>query len=104
MLEALRGLDDPVVSELDEIPVVTEKGKLVGLAPLVRLVRAASEAPVANTCRAEAPSVRTSATFAEVLELFEKYHLRALAVVDEYESLMGVINIEDVLTRLARRR
>jgi len=92
------------VSELDEIPVVTEQGKLVGLAPLVRLVRAPSESPVLSACRSETPSVRASATFAEVLELFEKYHLRALAVVDEYDSLMGVINVEDVLTRLARRR
>jgi magnesium transporter len=104
VLEALRGLDDPVVSELDEIPVVTEQGKLVGLAPLVRLVRAPSQSPVASASRAETPSVRTSATFGEVLELFEKYHLRALAVVDEYDSLMGVINVEDVLTRLARLR
>ncbi len=67
-------------------------------------MRAPSELPVASACRAETPSLRTSATFGEVLELFEKYHLRALAVVDEYESLMGVINVEDVLTRLARRR
>ncbi len=104
VLEALRGLDHPVASELDEIPVVTEQGKLVGLAPLVELVRAPSEAPVSSVCRAETPCVRTSSTFGEVLELFEKYHLRALAVVDEYETVIGVINVEDVLTRLARRR
>ncbi len=104
VLEALRGLDDPVVSELDEIPVVTEQGKLVGLAPLVSLVRAAADSPVARACRSETPSLRASATFGEVLELFEKYHLRVLAVVDEYDALVGVINIEDVLTRLARRR
>ncbi len=104
VLEALRGLDDAVVSELDEIPVVTEQGKLVGLAPLVRLVRAPTGSSIANACRREAPSVRVSAGFDEVLELFEKYHLRALAVVDEYGALAGVINIEDVLTRLARRR
>jgi len=67
-------------------------------------VRAPSDSPVSAARRSETPSVRTSATFGEVLELFEKYHLRALAVVDEYDSLMGVINVEDVLTRLARRR
>jgi sporulation protein YlmC with PRC-barrel domain len=104
VLEALRGLDDPVLSELDEIPVVTEQGRLVGMAPLVRLVRAPSDSPVADACRSEGPSVGASASFAEVLELFEKYHLRALPVIDEYGSLLGVINVEDVLTRLARRR
>ena len=35
---------------------------------------------------------------------FEKYHLRTLAVVDEHETLMGIINVEDVFTRLSRRR
>ena len=105
VLEALRGLDDAVAGELDEVPVVTEEGKLVGVAPLVQLVRVPrptrrSPRPAAP----ETPSVRASATFAEVVGWFEKYHLRALAVVDEYGELMGVINVEDVLTRLARQR
>jgi sporulation protein YlmC with PRC-barrel domain len=104
VLEALRGLEDAVVAELDEVPVVTEQGKLVGMAPLVQLVRVAPEGPVTAACRPETPSVRTSATFAEVLSWFEKYHLRALAVTDEFGALAGVINVEDVLTRLARQR
>ncbi len=104
VIEALRGLDEAVASELDEIPVVTEHGKLVGVAPLSRVIRVPSGAPVRTACRAETPSVRPSATLGEVVEWFEKYHLRVLAVVDEYDALMGVINVEDVLTRLARRR
>jgi len=104
VVEALRGLDDAVAAELDEVPVVTEEGKLVGMAPLVQLVRAAAAAPVTESCRPETPSVRPSATFSEVVGWFEKYHLRALAVVDEYGELMGVINVEDVITHLARQR
>ncbi len=104
VLEALRGLDDPVAGELDEVPVVTEEGKLVGVAPLVHLLRASAVAPVTTACRPETPSVQPSATFEEVVGWFEKYHLRVLCVVDEYDSLMGVINVEDVLTRMARRR
>ena len=42
VVEALRGLDDAVAAELDEVPVVTEDGKLVGMAPLVQLVRVGS--------------------------------------------------------------
>ena len=48
--------------------------------------------------------MRPSARFKEVLGWFEKYHLRALAVVDEFDELLGVINVEDVMTRLARKR
>jgi magnesium transporter len=104
VLEALRGLDEAVVAELDEVPVVTEEGKLVGVAPLAQLVRVPGEARVTTACRAETPFVQPSATFSEVVGWFEKYHLRVLPVVDEYDSLLGVINVEDVLTPLARRR
>ena len=104
VLEALRGLDDSVSPELDEVPVVSEDGKLLGMAPLVQIVRVAAEAAVSEACRGETPSVRPSATFGEVLGWFEKYHLRALPVVDEFDELLGVISIEDVVTRLARRR
>ncbi len=104
VLEALRGLDEAVVAELDEVPVVTEEGKLVGVAPLAQLVRAARDGRVTAACRPETPYVHPSATFPEVVGWFEKYHLRALAVVDEYDALIGVISVEDVLTRLARAR
>ena len=39
----------------------------------------------------------------EVLERFEKYHLRALPVTDEHGRLVGLISVEDVVRRLARR-
>ena len=104
VLEALHGLDEDVVAELDEVPVVTEEGKLVGVAPLAQLVRAAADGRVTLACRPETPSVHSSATFSEVVGWFEKYHLRALAVVDEHGALIGVISVEDVLTRLARNR
>jgi len=75
----------------------------VGMAPLVRLLRTPADAPVTAACRAESPSVAPSAPFAEVVEWFEKYHLRGLPVVDENAGLVGLISVEDVLRRLARR-
>jgi Mg/Co/Ni transporter MgtE len=36
----------------------------------------------------------------EVLELFDKYNLRSLAVVDELQHPIGVITVDDVVTRL----
>ena len=103
VLEALRGFEDQLEQELDEVPVVTEGGRLVGMAPLVRLLRTPADAPVTAACRAESPSVAPSAPFAEVVEWFEKYHLRGLPVVDENAGLVGLISVEDVLRRLARR-
>jgi magnesium transporter len=103
VLEALRGFDEQLAQELDEVPVVTEEGRLVGVAPLVRLLRTPADAPVTTACRAESPSVAPSATFPEVVEWFEKYHLRGLPVADEHGQLIGLISVEDVLSRLARR-
>jgi magnesium transporter len=103
VLEALRGFDEQLAHELDEVPVVTEEGKLVGMAPLIRLLRSAPDAPVTTACRSESASVGASATVAEVVDWFEKYHLRGLAVTDEYGRLVGLISVEDVLSRLARR-
>ncbi len=103
VLEALRGFDEQLARDLDEVPVVTEDGRLVGVAPLARLLRAPAHAPVTVACRAESPSVSPWATFAEVVEWFEKYHLRSLPVAGEYERLIGLISVEDVVSRLARR-
>jgi Mg/Co/Ni transporter MgtE len=36
----------------------------------------------------------------EVLELFDKYNLRSLAVVDEQNRPIGSITVDDVVSRL----
>jgi Mg/Co/Ni transporter MgtE len=100
-LAELRDVDTDLLGELDEIPIVGDDDRLVGVAPLVRLVRAAGDRPAVEVMRREARAVTPATPFREVLERFEKYHLRALAVVDEFGALVGLINIEDVLSRLA---
>jgi len=49
----------------------------------------AGGAPVREFMRREARAVETGDSFREVVERFEKYHLRALAVVDEAGRLAG---------------
>ncbi len=101
-LATLQKVDEDLLPDLDEIPLVDDKGKLFGIVPLVRLVRAPGGRPVSEFMRRESRAVTTSTPFREVVERFEKYHLRALAVVDEFGDLKGIINIEDVLTRLVK--
>lgn len=100
----LRALDADLVSELDEIPIVEAGDRLVGIAPLVRLARAAEETPVTAVMRREARAVTPGTPLDEVVERFEKYHLRALCVVDELDALVGLISIEDVLSLLVGER
>ncbi len=99
-LAELRQVDADLHGELDEIPVVGADDHLVGVAPLVRLVRAPEDRPVTEVMRREARAVTPTTPFREVVERFDKYHLRALAVVDEYGELVGLINIEDVFGRV----
>jgi len=101
-LATLQKVDEDLIPELDEIPLVDDDGKLFGIVPLVRLVRAPGGRPVTEFMRREVRAVTTSTPFKEVVERFEKYHLRALAVVDEFGDLKGMINIEDVLSRLVK--
>ncbi len=102
-LSAMKELDPDLLGELDEVPVVGEDEHLVGVAPLVRLVRAAGDEPVTSVMRREARAVTPATPFWEIVERFEKYHLRALAVTNEFGELIGLINIEDVLSRLATK-
>jgi len=101
-LANLQKVDEDLLPELDEIPLVDDQGKLSGIVPLVRLVRASGGRPITELTRREVRAVTTSTPFREVVERFEKYHLRALAVVDEFGDLKGMINIEDVLSRLVK--
>jgi CBS domain-containing protein len=101
-LAEIQKVDEDLLGEMDEIPVVQGEDVLAGVVPLVRLVRAPGGARVTEFMRREARAVQTGEPFREVVERFEKYHLRALAVVDEAGRLAGMINIEDVLSRLVQ--
>lgn len=103
-LRRLHEAEADLVSEMDEIPVVDDDDVLVGMARLVALVRATAEDPIVRAIRPEAGSVTPGTPFREVLERFEKYHLRALSVVDEFGVLIGIIGIDDVFSRLAATR
>jgi flagellar motility protein MotE (MotC chaperone)/sporulation protein YlmC with PRC-barrel domain len=102
-LAELRQVDADLLGELDEIPVVGPDDHLVGVVPLVRLVRAPEDRPVTEVMRREARAVTPTTPFRDILERFDKYHLRGLAVVNEYGELAGLIAIEDVLGRVVEK-
>ena len=100
---ALREVPEDLTGDMDEIPVVSEGDRLVGVAPLVRLIRAPAGEAVTAVMRREARAVTPTTPLRDVVERFEKYNLRALAVVNEFDRLVGLISVEDVLRRLASR-
>jgi magnesium transporter len=102
-LSAFRKADPDLLGEMDEIPLVEPNGKLVGMVPLVRLVRREPEEAVTTAMRRSARAVQPGTHLSEVIERFEKYHLRGLAVVDDFGALVGLISIEDLLTYLIEK-
>lgn len=101
-LAQIQKVDEDLLPEMDEIPVVDDDERLRGMVPMVRMVRAPGGAMVVDLVRRETRAVPPSTRFSEVVERFDKYNLRALAVVDEGGGLAGIINIEDVFRRLAQ--
>lgn len=92
--------DRDLLSEVSEIPVAGDDDRLVGVVSLVHLVRATPADALTGLLRPELVAVTSAAPFREVLERFEKYHLRTVCVTDEFGVLVGLISIEDVLRRL----
>lgn len=103
-LEKLRTADSDLVSAMDEIPVADDNDHFIGIAPLLKIVRADPDDPVTSVVRSETCAVSATTPFREVVKQIEKYHLRALCVTDDFGMLVGLINIEDVLRRLVAAR
>jgi flagellar motility protein MotE (MotC chaperone)/sporulation protein YlmC with PRC-barrel domain len=100
---ALRGAEISVDS-LDTIYLIDNDNTLVGAVPLGRLLLADSGAAL-SSLRAEQLILADAHTDEKhVIELFDKYNLRSLPVVDAEQKLLGMITVDDVVSRLWHAR
>jgi len=83
-----------------EIFVVSPEGELRGVISLARLALAARETPLAELQEEHMTSAPLNANGRKVAELFDKYNLRALPVLDQAQRLAGVIRAEHVIAWL----
>jgi len=88
------------LDQLDNIVLINRDAALAGTVPVARLVLAASDQRMAELAFEPLLSVRPDAKDKEVFELFDKYNLRSLAVVDESNCPVGTITVDDVVSRL----
>lgn len=101
-VELLRTFEGGLES-VSTVFLVGEKDKLVGAVPLVRLVLASPETALAELTSEPLISCSPGADEADVAELFDKYNLLTLPVVDETGSMTGVITADDVISILRSR-
>jgi magnesium transporter len=98
-VEALRKFEGGIES-LSTIYLVDSHGTLAGAVPLARLVLSSADTPLLSLTQEPLISCQEDAGDQEVVELFDKYNLLTLPVVDEKKKLTGVITSDDVISLL----
>ena len=88
------------VEVVSTIYLVDSHGTLVGAVPLARIVLAPVTTPVLSLTQEPLVLAHEGVSDNEVAELFDKYNLQTLPVVDEKNKLTGVITSDDVISML----
>jgi len=91
------------VEAVSTIYLVDSHGTLVGAVPLARIVLAPLTAPMLSLTQEPLVLAHQETQEDEVAELFDKYNLQTLPVVDEHNKLTGVITSDDVISMLRSR-
>ena len=88
------------VEVVSTIYLVDSHGTLVGAVPLARIVLAPPSTPMLSLTQEPLVLAHEGVEENEVAELFDKYNLQTLPVVDERNMLTGVITSDDVISML----
>ncbi len=98
-IEALRNFEGGVET-VSTIYLIDSHGTLVGAVPLAKIVLAQPNAPLLSLTQEPLISCNAGAGEKEVAELFDKYNLLTLPVVDDEKKLTGVVTSDDVISLL----
>jgi magnesium transporter len=98
-IESLRKFEGGIES-LSTIYLLDQAGKLVGAVPLSKIVLGTPGTPLRFLGSEPLISCSAGCTEKDVAELFDKYNLFTLPVVDEAGVLTGVITADDVISLL----
>ena len=99
---ALRSFDGDVES-LTEIYLLDEKRVLRGAVPLARLVMAQPDAKLSVLTEVRVLSCPADMKQIELAEMFDKYNLHALPVVDTQGRMVGVVHADHVISFLREK-
>jgi magnesium transporter len=91
------------IETITDVYLVDEEERIVAIIPLVQLLLAAAETKLADLPRGHLVACDIDANGKKVAELFDKYNLRALPVLDHDKHLVGVIHAEQVIALLREK-
>jgi sporulation protein YlmC with PRC-barrel domain len=91
------------LDQLDTVVLLDGMAQFTGTVPIARLLLAAPEQKMVELKTEPLLSVEANAKEDEVFEIFDKYNLRMLTVVDEEQRPLGTITVDDVVSRLVKK-
>ncbi|HKW63098.1 MAG TPA: CBS domain-containing protein [Candidatus Acidoferrum sp.] len=101
VLEWLRRQDQNL-DQLDTVVLLDDKAQYSGAVPVVRMLLAGPDERLAALRMEPVVSLPPEADDREVFQLFDKYNLRMLTVVDKENRPIGAIAVDDVVSRLVK--
>ncbi len=88
------------VESVNTIYLVDSRGTLAAAVPLAKLVIAKADTPLLSLTQEPLVFTKEATSDNEVAELFDKYNLVTLPVIDDHNKLVGVITSDDVISML----
>jgi len=88
------------LNQLDNIVLINKDAQLAGTVPVARLVLSSADQRMSELAFEPLLSLPTDASDKDVFELFDKYNLRSLTVVDPANVPIGAITVDDVVSRM----
>ncbi len=88
------------IETVNTIYLVDSRGTLAAAVPLIKLVLAKPDTPLLSLTQEPLIFTQKETSDNEVAELFDKYNLVTLPVIDEHRKLVGVVTSDDVITML----
>jgi CBS domain-containing protein len=92
------------LDQLDTVVLLDEMAQFSGTVTISRLLLAAPNESMMALKSEPLLSVRPETDEKEVFELFDKYNLRMLTIVDKEKRPIGAITVDDVVSRIVRER
>jgi Mg/Co/Ni transporter MgtE len=90
------------LDQLDTIVLLDSNAQYSGTVSVARLLLAAPDQRMADLKMEPLLSLPANADDKEVFELFDKYNLRMVTVIDEQNRPIGAITVDDVVSRLVK--
>jgi magnesium transporter len=102
-IEALKNFEGPIEA-IQMIYLLDDNLALTGAVPVARIVLAEARTPLQDLSADPLISVQAQAHVKSVIDLFHKYNLMSLPIVDDERHMLGMVTADDVLELVINRR